>query len=56
MEIMKPSIKAILENIESAQESLDEKTISMLFPEFTVDKTVINSEDQVKYLKVVSKL
>ena len=37
-------------------DSLDDKTISMLFPEFTVDKTVISSKDQVKYLKVASKL
>ena len=37
-------------------DNLDDKTISMLFPEFTVDKTVISSKDQVKYLKVASKL
>ena len=37
-------------------DSLDDKTISMLFPEFTMDKTVISSKDQVKYLKVASKL
>ena len=37
-------------------DSLDDKTISMLFPEFTVDKTVISSKDQIKYLKVASKL
>ena len=37
-------------------DSLDDKTISMLFPEFTVDKTNISSKDQVKYLKTISKL
>ena len=37
-------------------DSLDDNTIKMLFPEFTVDNTVISSKDQVKYLKVVSKL
>ena len=37
-------------------DTLDDKTISMLFSEFTVDKTVISSKDQVKYLKVASKL
>jgi ATP-binding cassette subfamily B protein len=37
-------------------DSLDDNTISIIFPEFTVDKIVISSKDQVKYLKVASKL
>ena len=37
-------------------DSLDDQTISMLFPEFEVKNIVISSKDQVKYLKVLSKL
>ena len=37
-------------------DSLDDNTIKMLFPEFEIDNTVISSKDQVKYLKVISKL
>ena len=37
-------------------DSLDDNTINILFKEFTIDNTVISSKDQVKYLKVVSKL
>lgn len=37
-------------------DSLDDNTIKMLFPEFEVKGTTISSKDQVKYLKVLSKL
>ena len=37
-------------------DSLDDNTIKMLFPEFKVKGTTISSKDQVKYLKVLSKL
>ena len=37
-------------------DSLDDNTINYLFKEFKVKNTVITSKDQVKYLKVLSKL
>ena len=37
-------------------DSLDDNTIKVLFPEFEIDSTIISSKDQVKYLKVISKL
>ena len=37
-------------------DSLDEKTISILFPDFTVENTIISSKDQVNYIKVISKI
>ena len=37
-------------------DTLDDNTIKMLFPEFEVKGTTISSKDQVKYLKVLSKL
>ena len=37
-------------------DNLDDNTINMMFPSFEIDNVVISSKDQIKFIKVISKL